>query len=77
MHIGTMRNTMSTCAQYGIVGVPITIFFQCRKQEPIKMWYIEEKIRAPRQGPIVGICPTFHCLQMTPYYQSQDTTWRQ
>jgi hypothetical protein len=29
MHIGTMRNTMSTCAKYGIVGVPITIFFQC------------------------------------------------
>jgi hypothetical protein len=29
MHIGTMRNSMSTCAQYGIVGVPITIFFQC------------------------------------------------
>jgi hypothetical protein len=28
MHIGTMRNSMSTCAQYGIVGVPITIFFQ-------------------------------------------------
>jgi hypothetical protein len=28
MHIGTMRNNMRTCAQYGIVGVPITIFFQ-------------------------------------------------
>jgi hypothetical protein len=28
MHIGTMRNTMRTCAQYGIEGVPITIFFQ-------------------------------------------------
>jgi hypothetical protein len=24
-----MRNTMRTCALYGIVGVPITIFFQC------------------------------------------------
>jgi hypothetical protein len=26
MHIGTMRNTLSTCAQYGIVGVPVPIF---------------------------------------------------
>jgi hypothetical protein len=29
MHIKTIRNTMRTCAQYEIVGVPITIFFQC------------------------------------------------
>jgi hypothetical protein len=33
MHIGTMRNTMRTYAQYAIEGVPITIFFQCKQRE--------------------------------------------
>jgi hypothetical protein len=41
MHTGTMRNTMSTCAQYGIVGVPITIFFQCVLGQ---IWWIEDTI---------------------------------
>jgi hypothetical protein len=29
MHVEIMRNSMRTCAQYGIVAVHITLFFQC------------------------------------------------
>jgi hypothetical protein len=38
MHIGIMRNTMSTCAQYGVVGVPITLFFSV-----ITMYFLQRK----------------------------------
>jgi hypothetical protein len=41
MHVEIMRNTMSTCAQYGIVAVHITLFFQCRDLNSVVFFYME------------------------------------
>jgi hypothetical protein len=49
MHIGTMRNTMRTSAQYGIVSVPVTIFFQWVQNLQWNTWLNENSEQSQRK----------------------------
>jgi hypothetical protein len=60
MHIGTMRNTMSTCAKYGILGVPITIFFQ-----------FNNTVHAQQNQPNGAVVKTIDCLPRGSEFESR------